>query len=353
MASRALGGAERFYIRLVEALARAGQPPLAVTRPDSPVARTLDPAIEQVHLPMAATWDVLSRWRLTRLIAQRRPDIVQTYMSRATRLTRLPAHSPAQLVARLGGFYRVRGAFEHADAWIGNSQAVCDHLLAAGLPAERVTLIGNFVAAPREVPAQDVAALRRQLDIPEHARVLLTLGRMVECKGFTDLLEALALVPDVPGARPLVLVIAGDGPGMAELRAQVAQLGLQARVRLPGWQDDTEPFYALAELFVCSSRREALGNVILEAWRHRLPVLSTRNEGALTLITEDRNGLLAPVRNPAGLAEGLRRLAALSAPEAAALAEAGFDTVEREHGEERVVQAYLELYDRLMRGRAR
>ena len=151
LGSHQLGGADRFFIRLVKALQRAGHPSLAVIRADSPVGQVLSPEIEQVHLPMASKWDLFSRWRLTRLIGQRQPDVVQTYMGRATRLTRLPAGSRALHVARLGGYYKIDGYYRHAHAWVGNTQDICDFLVKQGLPRERVFYIGNFVPQPRAV----------------------------------------------------------------------------------------------------------------------------------------------------------------------------------------------------------
>ena len=348
LGSRELGGADRFFIRLVEALQAAGHPTLAVTRPGSPVARALSPAVEQVHLPLASKWDLWSRWRLTRLIAARRPDIVQSYMGRATRLTRLPAGSPAALVARLGGFYKIRGYYEHADAWVGNTQAICDYLVAEGLPAARVVKIGNFVPTPRAVAPAELEALRARLGLPPGARVLLALGRVIPKKGFSDLLDALARAPDAPGRPPVVLVLAGDGPALPALREQCARLGLESRVRFAGWQDDPVPFYELADLFVCPSRHEPLGNVILEAWQHRLPVLSTRNEGAVELVEDGRNALLAPLSDPAALGDALQRFFALDDAELERLAAAGHDTVASEHAADAVLRAYLSLYERLI-----
>ncbi len=212
LGSRELGGADRFFIRLVEALTSAGHPTLAVTRPGSPVARALAPSVEQVHLALGSKWDLLSRWRLTRLIAQRQPDVVQTYMGRATRLTRLPAGSRAALVARLGGYYKIPGYYEHAHAWVGNTRGICDYLKREGLPADHVFYIGNFVPSPRAVAPAELDALRATLALPPGARVLLALGRVIAKKGFADLLDALAQAPDAPGRPPVVLVIAGDGP---------------------------------------------------------------------------------------------------------------------------------------------
>ena len=350
LGSHELGGADRFFIRLVEALQRAGHPTLAVVRGNSPVREQLSPAVEQVQLPMASKWDLLSRWRLTRLIGARRPDVVQSYMGRATRLTRLPAGSPALHVARLGGYYKIDGYYRHAHAWVGNTRDICDYLVREGLPAERVVHIGNFVPTPRAVPAGELQALRQRLGLAPNAFVIFALGRMVVKKGFQDLLEAFAQLAPQVGTRPLVLLIAGDGGERQALGDAARRLGIAARVHWAGWQNDTTPYFALGDVFVCPSRHEPLGNVILEAWQHRLPVLSTRNEGASELVSEGENALLAPLNDPAGLADALRRMLGSSPAERERLAAAGQATVQREHSEQAVVAAYLALYERFGKG---
>jgi L-malate glycosyltransferase len=347
LGSHQLGGADRFFIRLVEALTRAGHPSLAVIRADSPVAPLLSAQVGQVHLPLASKWDFYSRWRLTRLIRERQPDVVQTYMGRATRLTRLPAGSRALHVARLGGYYKIDGYYRHAHAWVGNTRDICAYLLTQGLPPERVVYIGNFVPQPRAVPVDELSALRASLGVPANAFVVFALGRLIAKKGFLDLLEAFARLEPVVDARPLVLLIAGDGTEREALADAARRLGIAERVRWAGWQNDTTPYFALGDVFVCPSRHEPLGNVILEAWQHRLPVLSTRSEGASELAIDGENAVLAPLEDPPGLAEAMKRLLAMSPADRQRLADAGHTTVQREHHEDAVVAAYLALYARL------
>src|SRR5690606_60525 len=116
-----------------------------------------------------------------------------------------------------------------------------------------------------------------------------------------DLLQAFAELPAKSSGRPLILLVAGDGPAADRLKALSESLGLGSRVRWLGWQQP-ERFYAAADLFVCPSRHEPLGNVILEAWNYRLPVVSTATDGAVELVDEGRTGLLAPCGDPAKLA---------------------------------------------------
>lgn len=352
LGGRQFGGADQFYVRLVRALHDAGEPVVAVNRAGTPVARELaDDPIEQIHLPMMAGWDLWSAWRLRKLAESRQPCIVQTYMGRATRLTRLPPRGPAVHVARLGGYYKIDGYYRHAHAWVGNTQGICDYLVREGLPADRVFLIGNFVPDAISLKENEKAALRREHGIPEEAVILLALGRLIEKKGFGDLLHALPHLPAEFGGRPLVVLIVGDGPLASDLKTLCTGLGLDARVRWLGWQNPPDPYYALADAFVCPSRHEPLGNVILEAWNYGLPVVSTASEGAVELIEDGSTGLLCPLSDPPKLAGRLREVLDSLESSRQTLGEAGRKTLRERFGRMAILKAYLELYDRLLRER--
>ncbi|MFZ0724681.1 MAG: glycosyltransferase [Desulfobacterales bacterium] len=348
--SRQLGGAEQFYMRLVRALNRRGLSVLAVNRPGSAVNAALDHAVPQQTVAMRNGWDFFSALKIRRLIRSAGPSIVQTYMGRATRLTRLPRGAAAIHVARLGGYYKIKGYYQHARAWVGNTQDICDYLIREGLPADRVYHIGNFVTLAPPPAAVAVQALRQSLQIPAEAVVLLALGRFIEKKGFADLLSAFARVPRAIHGRPLMLVVAGDGPLQKPLHRQAGQLSLTSRMRWVGWQNDPGPFYDLADVLVCPSRQEPLGNVILEAWAHRLPVIATRTAGPLELVTAEENGLLVAIGDPLALAASITALIKAGPETWWNLAENGRRSVARHHSEEAVVQAYLALYADLQPG---
>lgn len=348
LGSRQYGGADRFYVRLVEALNEAGHPTLAVNRPGSPVALALrESGAPQQHLPLANGWDLYTAWRLRRLLRSQRPHIVQTYMGRATRLTRTPKELKTVHVARLGGYYKLHGYYQHADAWIGNTRGIYDYLRSQGLPAERVFLVGNFVDHPGPQDLAVCAALRHELGLAAEDLVLFSLGRFIEKKGFHDLLAAFARLPAEQEGRRLRLVLAGDGPQRQALEAQARALGLGERVVFAGWQNRPGPFFQLAEAVVCPSRVEPLGNVILEGWSYGRPVVATDTAGASELIREGENGLLCPRQDPLALAARLAELLATGADGRTALGEAGRAEVRSRHGRDVVLDAYLDLYQRL------
>jgi glycosyltransferase involved in cell wall biosynthesis len=351
--SRQFGGAEQFYVRLVGMLAERGQRPIAASRPGSPVARALaDVPVEQINLPLANQWDYWSMWRIRALIAERRPSIVQTYMGRATRLTRLAPAGSSVHIARLGGYYKIDGYYRHAHVWVGNTRGICDYLVRSGLPARRVFHIGNFVPAPRHLSDERKDQLRRLHQIPQAAVIVFALGRLIPKKGFQDLLEAFARLPAEVSGRPLILLIAGDGPLQGELEGSAIASGIAPRVRWLGWQDPPDPFYDLADVLVCPSRHEPLGNVILEAWNYRLPVVSTASDGALELIEDGHSGLLCPCADPKALAARLEAVLMASDQARRDLGNAGHAALERHHGRDAVVEAYLALYARLSAERA-
>lgn len=344
---RALGGAERFYIRLVNALVAGGQPTLAINVANGQISAALRPDLAQVHIPMRSVWDLPSRWRIKRILRRHQPDIVQTYMGRATRLTHLPQGERPVHVARLGGYYDLKG-FRHAHAWVGNTQGICDYLVKNGLPASRVACIGNFVSLP---PANSLAArseLRQQLAIPGETLLIVAVGRLHPVKGFEDLLKAFALLPISVSNRPIYLIIVGEGPLGGRLRRYADELEIGNRVRWAGWQNEPGPFYELADLFVCPSRYEPLGNVILEAWSHRKPVLSTRTAGPLEIAAHQDNAWLTPIEDPRALADAIQLLLE-DEPLREQLAASGHRKVLAHHSQDAVVAAYLDFYARLLR----
>ena len=349
LGTREFGGADQFYVRLIRALREAGQPVTAINRPGSPVAEALDrDPVEQIHLPLANRWDAWSWWQIRRRILEREPCVVQTYMGRATRLTWVPKRAMAVHVARLGGFYKIDGYYRHADAWVGNTRAICSYLVESGMPSRRVYHIGNFVPEPMRAQDGEAEALRLKHGVPGDAWVIFSLGRMIAKKGFADLLDAIAILPREIAGRPVVLLLAGDGSSKEALLTRSKELGIEPRVHFLGWQDPPDAFYRLADVFVCPSRHEPLGNVILEAWNHSVPVVSTRSDGALELIEDGTTGVLCDCGDPAGMAVAIRQLLESAVSVRAAMAVAGKTRLRERHSPDAIVAAYSTLYRELM-----
>ncbi|AGA89944.1 glycosyltransferase [Thioflavicoccus mobilis 8321] len=349
VASKALGGAERWLLRFSTALAARGAPIALAIRADSELDRLGLGGLPVHRLPFRTTWDPLSRHAVTRLIRRQRPDIVQTYMGRATRLTHIvPGTGPIH-IARLGGYYAL-GPYRHAHAWIGNTKGLCDWMIAQGLPGERVYQIYNFADPPHPVPAEQVSALRERHELPDDAWVLVTLGRLVPVKGHIHLIDALTHLPERVADRPLRLVIVGDGPLAAGLQEQARQSGQAQRIVWTGWQQDPAPYLQMADLVVFPSLdAETLGNVILEAWAWGRPLVTTRFRGARELAHHGEDAWCVPCADPAALATGIHETLADPALRAA-LVTRGRERVAREFSRDAILDQYQALYRLLASG---
>lgn len=166
------------------------------------------------------------------------------------------------------------------------------------------------------------------------APLILSVGRLVQKKGFADLLRACDLL-NRRGVSFRCRII-GGGPERKRLKAMISELSLGDHVSLPGSCDQEEvlPAYHQATLFALPCRilkngdRDGIPNVLLEAMGVGLPVVASAISGIPELVDDGRNGLLIPERDPEALAAALERLLA-DAPLRAQLGREARGTVER------------------------
>lgn len=334
MAGQAHGGAEAFFERLTAALHRAGVDQRVVIRKHADrAARLRGVGLEPVELPFGGKADLVTRTRLGLLLREYQPDIVLSWMSRAASMmpSRTMTRDKAVRVGRLGGYYDLK-YYRGCDHLIANTRDIADYIRRGGWKAERVHYLPNFVDAAPAAPAD-----RGLLGTPENAVVALALGRLHHNKGFDALISALGQAPGVH------LWLAGEGELRSALEAEAAKAGLGARVRFLGWRQDVAALLAACDLVVCPSRHEPLGNVVIEAWAHRRPVIAAASAGPAALIRHEETGLLVPVDDTAALAAAIMRLAG-DEPLRRRLAEAGYVAYEAEFTERAVVARYREFF---------
>ncbi len=158
-----------------------------------------------------------------------------------------------------------------------------------GTPDERIAVVYNGVPLERFHPRnRDTVRdpVRKQLQVPEDAVVMLFVGSGFERKGLKFLLQATRYFKPLPWR--LVLIGKGDWKGSlvyAPREAQKKILCLDPR-------DDLENYYAAADVFVLPSIYEPFGNANLEALASGLPVVTSRASGAAEIITPGENGMV-------------------------------------------------------------
>jgi len=151
------------------------------------------------------------------------------------------------------------------------------------------------------------------------------------------LLRALAQVPDA------TLWLAGSGPEEAALKNLCRTLGLEARVRFLGWRDDVTALMRSVDLFICPSRHEGLGSIVMESWAHGCPIVATRSQGPGEVIDDGVTGLLTPVDDVDALAAAVNRVLGDDGLRSQ-LAAAGLRHYDEHYSEAVIVEAYRRLF---------
>jgi len=189
-----------------------------------------------------------------------------------------------------------------------------------GIAPARITQIYNGVDTTVFTPldARTRAALPPGF-APEGTLVVGTVGRVQPLKDHATLLRAFAaLAASAPAiAAKTRLVIVGDGPSLAELRALAATLSVDAATWFAGNQNDVPALMRAFDVFALPSRNEGISNTILEAMATGVPVVASAVGGNVELVDDDATGMLFPAGDAAALARALERYLADAALRAA------------------------------------
>ncbi len=287
--------------------------------------------VERIELSMqrsiAPFADLVSFYRLWRLIGKCRPDLVEFSTPKAGLLGTLAAwlRGVPRRVYMLRGLKlestsglkrRIllaaeRLAARRAHAVLCNSESLRAQALALRIaPLSKLRVLGegssNGVDIDRFSPGP--SAVREQLGIPHNVPVVGFSGRLTCDKGLPELCEAFDLILRAEPSTRLLLVgwfdVAEDAldPGLK------AQILCHPRIHCTGFVPDTAPYYRAMDVFVLPTWREGFPNVVLEAAATGLPVVTTESTGARDSVLPEITGLLIPPGHPEAIYEAVMKL---------------------------------------------
>lgn len=155
-------------------------------------------------------------------------------------------------------------------------------------------------------------AFKNKLDIREHEKVLLTVGRLVHRKGQDLVVQAMA---QLKNEFDLKYLIVGEGPVKQELKDLIKQHNLQDRVAIFDRIEDEELlyYYLLSDIFVMPHRHlgsdiEGLGMVFLEAAKIKVPIIAGDSGGITEIFTNQQDALLVKSEDLRGLVKAIKYL---------------------------------------------
>lgn len=177
------------------------------------------------------------------------------------------------------------------------------------LPDEAVVPRATVIPNPIEASAARIvprAEARRELGIPEGARVALFVGNLIERKDPGSFVRAVAAL--VREGEDIVGMVVGDGPLADSLRHLARDEGADGAIRFEGAksQDELAVYYSAADVFVLPSLMESFGLVLLEAMSRGTPVVAV--PGVAREVVPEYAGLAAPPADPVALAAAVQEV---------------------------------------------
>jgi glycosyltransferase involved in cell wall biosynthesis len=289
----------------------------------SKVLTIVPPLVRPVH-PLL---DWQATRQLSRLLLERRPDIVHTHSGKAGILGRIAAHragvpiiihhihgpSFGPFQSALANFI-FRSAEKYAARYTTHffcsANAMTRRYLAAGIgrPEMYTRIFSGFPLEPF-LNAQNDPQLRQQFGFPSDAFVIGKLGRISPLKGHHDLmLVANSLLSRCPNARFLLV---GDGPLRAEIETQAASLGIRDRIAFAGLvqPSDVPRYLGMIDCLVHLSYREAISRALPQALVVGKPVIAYDFDGADEVCQHGRSGFIVRTGDTAAATNHLLQLA--------------------------------------------
>lgn len=327
---------------------------------DGPMRRKFAAAgCQTFNLDVPGECDLRAIYRAARLIQRIQPDVVHTHLLRADLMAGIAARL-MDVPVIVGAAYAI-GDFRRERRRLSDGliDAVCgrlpSHFLAVsratkadwqarlGLNENDISVIHTGIESAPTIDAKKVAAFRSSCGASDGSPLIVTVGRLSYEKGMDTLIDTANALHR--SRTPFHWAVVGDGSDRAAIQQRIDKLGLAKSVRLVGFQIDTWPAIAAADVFCIPSKMEAFPVVMLEAMAAGRPILATRVGGIREAITNGRNGLLVePQAKP--MADALQRL--LHVPSLRTrLGLAAQQTARERFDVRRVASSYTEFYESL------
>ena len=295
------GGAEAHFLRFcVEMNEYKNIDVIALVRKGSWLEEQLKKTtVKTYSLGFRSSFDFLTAYQIKKISINEKAAIIQCWMNRAASLT--PKSSHGFKIGRLGGYYNLKN-YKNMDWLVGATEDICQHIKTSGWNKIKITCIPNFVNIPKPKNPEQSNLLKQSLGLTDK-KIIFTPARLHQVKGLDTAIRAIKLLP-----KEYVYLIIGSGPEEESLRHLASSQGVEERVIFAGWQNDITPYCYISDIFLVPSRHEPFGSVLLEAWSHQIPLITSDSQGALAITQDTKNCLMFKKHDSNGIYQKVKLL---------------------------------------------
>lgn len=351
--SDGFGGQEHRILLECGEMIHRGHRAAVVCRPEAQLLRKAEEAGIPVHpMPIRSSFDPVAVSGMVRFFRREKVDVVNTHSgidswvgSVAAKIAGVPLLLRTRHISvpvRRGWYNLI---YRWPDGYVTTGEMIREHLIAVGIPADRVVSIPTGVDVGRFSPDVPGDAVRAGFGVGRGEPLISVIGVLRSWKRHDVFLETVRLLR--AQGSPVRALVVGEGPQRERIAGEIAGKDLAGAVRMTGYRRDIPEIVAASDVVVLPSDRfEGVPQVILQALAMARAVVASPIGGIPEVVHHETTGLLCPAGDPPAFADAIARL--LAAPELRRrLGAAGRDLVLSRYSSTAMCERTEEFYRRL------
>ena len=323
------GGAEKFFERLSLAIEKKKNINLKlIIRENEERFSFLKQQIKSIHqIKNFYFFNPFCHKRIEDIIEEFQPNIVLSWMNRASSF--LPVSNGWVNIGRIGGYYKLKN-YVNCDYIITNTEDLKEYVIESGWDPNKVEYIPNFVKNNESTKTLNKSVFKE----------IVCLSRFHRNKGIDILLKAM------PYLKNFRLKIVGQGSEKNEYDKLIKKYSLEKNVTFYRWTNNISEFLNLADYLVCPSRHEPFGNIVIDGWAHKIPVIVSDTGGPGLLVKNNFNGIKFKNEDVFDLIDKIKFLD-LNKDLQKKLIKNGYNNYKTKYSEQLIIDKYINFFEKI------
>ena len=364
-AANYFGGPEKQIVGHFKQIDRARFNPVVVSlhpkKNNCPISQQArDVGIQTHSVSMSSPFDLMSLYRLIKLVKKKRIDLICSHGYKPTVMGWITARKTGvPIIAFSRGYtsenkkvrfyeYLENLVLKRVDGIITVSAAQKQKLESLGIRNTEKWVVHNAVSINGDEQNNDNGfrdAFLKTNHLPDNCTLAITAGRLSPEKGHRFLIDAIGLLD--AKTEDTYFVFCGDGVNAKSLKEQMHSTGVAEKCRFIGFQKDIMRIFRIMDFLVLPSLTEGLPNVVLEAFACKKPVLGTWVGGVPEVVEHKINGILVRPGCPDALVQGINLISECKEL-SIKMGENGYDRVKKQFSFGRQNKQLQAIYERYL-----
>ena len=323
------GGAENFFERLSFAIEKRKNIELELLiRKNQERYDLLNKRIKKIHqIKNFYFFNPFCHKKIEDIIEEFQPNIVLSWMNRASIF--LPVSNGWVNIGRIGGYYKLKN-YVNCDFIITNTEDLKEYVIESGWDPNKVEYIPNFVKNNESTKTLNRSAFKE----------IVCLSRFHRNKGIDILLKAM------PYLKNFRLKIVGQGSEKNQYDKLIKKYSLEKNVTFYRWTNNISEFLNAADYLVCPSRHEPFGNIVIDGWAHKIPVIVSDTGGPGLLVKNNFNGIKFKNEDVFDLIDKIKFLD-LNKVLQKKLIKNGYNNYKTKYSEQLIIDKYINFFEKI------